>query len=232
MKNENKLTIPQWAISDRPREKFLTKGKASLTDAELIAILLRNGSSDESALDLAKRLLALNQNSLNLLAEKSTGELTEISGIGTVKAITIQAAFELGQRRRAEKVTKQRKISSSADILELMQGKLANLKHEEFWAIYLNQGAALLRMENIGKGGLTSTTVDVRLIMKRAIELSATAIVLCHNHPSGELKPSQQDIQLTQQIKKATEMLNISLLDHIIIHNDNCYSFLEDGILG
>lgn len=231
MKNENKLTIPQWAISDRPREKFLTKGKSSLTDAELIAILLRNGSSDESALDLAKRLLALNQNSLNLLAEKSTEEMTEISGIGTVKAITIQAAFELGQRRRAEKVTKQRKISSSADILELMQGKLANLKHEEFWAIYLNQGAALLRMENIGKGGLTSTTVDVRLIMKRAIELSATAIVLCHNHPSGELKPSQQDIQLTQQIKRATEMLNISLLDHIIIHNDNCYSFLEDGIL-
>ncbi|MBO4232441.1 MAG: hypothetical protein J5862_04310, partial [Bacteroidales bacterium] len=177
MKNENKLTIPQWAISDRPREKFLTKGKSSLTDAELIAILLRNGSADESALDLAKRLLALNQNSLNLLAEKSTVELTEIAGIGTVKAITIQTAFELGQRRRAEKVTKQRKISSSADILELMQGKLANLRHEEFWAIYLNQGAALLRMENIGKGGLTSTTVDVRLIMKRAIELSATAIV-------------------------------------------------------
>ena len=231
MKNDNKLTIPQWATSDRPREKFLAKGKSSLTDAELIAILLRNGSSDESALDLAKRLLLLNHNSLNSLSEKSIEELMGITGIGIVKAITIQTAFELGQRRRAEKVTKQRKITTSADVLELMQGKFFNLPHEEFWVIYLNHSATLLRTENVGKGGLTSTTVDVRLIMKRAIELSATAIVLCHNHPSGDLRPSQKDIQLTQQIKNIAAMLNISLLDHIIIYNDYCYSFSDDGIL-
>ena len=231
MKNVSKLTIPQWATSDRPREKFLAKGKSSLTDAELIAILLRNGSSDESALDLAKRLLLLNHNSLNSLSEKSIEELMGITGIGIVKAITIQTAFELGQRRRAEKVTKQRKITTSADVLELMQGKFFNLPHEEFWVIYLNHSATLLRTENVGKGGLTSTTVDVRLIMKRAIELSATAIVLCHNHPSGDLRPSQKDIQLTQQIKNIAAMLNISLLDHIIIYNDYCYSFSDDGIL-
>ena len=231
MKNDSKLTIPQWATSDRPREKFLAKGKSSLTDAELIAILLRNGSSDESALDLAKRLLLLNHNSLNSLSEKSIEELMGITGIGIVKAITIQTAFELGQRRRAEKVTKQRKITTSADVLELMQGKFFNLPHEEFWVIYLNHSATLLRTENVGKGGLTSTTVDVRLIMKRAIELSATAIVLCHNHPSGDLRPSQKDIQLTQQIKNIAAMLNISLLDHVIIYNDYCYSFSDDGIL-
>lgn len=231
MKNDTKLTIPQWALPDRPREKFLSKGKASLTDAELIAILLRSGSADESALDLAKRILSENDNSLNKLSEKSIVELTKINGIGTVKALTIQAAFELGRRRRVERVVRQKKISSSTDILELMQEKLANLKHEEFWVLYLNQGANLLRMENIGKGGLTSTTVDVRLIMKRALELSSTAIILCHNHPSGELKPSQPDILLTQQVKKAATILNISLIDHIIMHNDNCYSFLEDGIL-
>ena len=231
MKNENKLTIPQWAISDRPREKFIVNGKSALSDTELIAILLRNGSGDESALDLAKRLLADNSNSLNLLADNSVANLTKIKGIGSVKAITLLAAFELGQRRRVEIVTQRKKISSATDILELMQPKLANLKHEEFWALYLNQAAALLRMENIGKGGLTSTPADVRLIMKQALELAATAIVICHNHPSGSLNPSQQDIQLTQQVKNAANIMNITLLDHVIIHKDNFYSFREDGIL-
>ncbi|MCQ2285566.1 MAG: DNA repair protein RadC [Bacteroidales bacterium] len=231
MKNETKLTIRQWAESDRPREKFLDKGKSSLSDAELIAILIGNGTAKESALDLAKRILVLNNNSLNQLANKSIDELTAISGIGPAKSITLQAAFELGQRRRAEKVERKKQIQSSADIQELMQRKFDGINHEEFWVLFLNNGAALLKIENVGKGGLTSTTVDVRIIMKRAVELCATALVLCHNHPSGDIKPSQADIRLTQQIKNAAQFLDLKILDHIILGKENYYSFLAEGIL-
>lgn len=231
MGNDDKLTIPKWDKSDRPREKFLEKGHSALSDAELLAILLRTGSTHESALDLAKRILSSNENSINKLAEKSIADLTKINGIGIVKAITLQTAFELGLRRRAEKVEKKKKITTSLDILEIMQTKLTSLTHEEFWAIYLNQAANVMQISNIGKGGLTATTVDIRLIMKIAIEHSSTAIILCHNHPSGDVRPSQADIKLTQQIKEAAELFSIRILDHLIVHKDNYYSFFAEGLL-
>lgn len=226
----DKLAIKDWSISDRPREKYLTKGFHTLSDAELIAILIRTGSTEESAVDIGIRLLALNKNDLNKVAEMPLKELMKISGIGKVKAITIKTAFELGQRRRVEKVLVKKKIVSATDAVEVMQDKIVNLRHEEFWAIFLNQNATIISINNFGKGGITSTTVDVRLIIQKALEINATGIILCHNHPSGELRPSDQDIVLTRQIVEATKLFNIKIIDHIILHNDHFYSFISEGM--
>lgn len=226
----DKLAIKDWSISDRPREKYLAKGFHTLSDAELIAILIRTGSSDESAVDLGIRLLAMNKNDLNRLAEMSTKELMAINGIGKVKAITIKAAFELGQRRRAEIVSIKKKIKSATDVSELMQDKIAHLEHEEFWSIFLNQSNSILGVDNFSKGGITSTTVDIRLIIKKAIEYNATGLLLCHNHPSGKVNPSEQDLNLTRQLVNAAKMFNIRVLDHIILHKDLFYSFNSEGI--
>jgi len=228
---KQRLTIPEWDVSDRPREKYLSKGKNALSDAELIAILFRSGSSQESALDLARKLLTYCDNSLNQLANLTIEDLIKIKGIGNAKAISLQVAFELGKRRRAESVISRKKIKSTNDILELMQHRLVDLKYEEFWVIYVNQSSAIIKMENISKGGLTSTTVDVRIIMKIALECFATGLILCHNHPSGEVKPSDADIKLTQRIKSAALTLNLSVIDHVIISNDKYYSFFNDSML-
>lgn len=226
-----KLTIPRWDISDRPREKYIAKGKNALSDAELIAILFRSGTAQESALDLSRRLLSICDNSLNKLAYLTIEELVKIKGIGHAKAVSLHAAFELGRRRRSETIENRKKIKCTADIIELMQHQLADLKHEEFWVIFINQSSTIIKMENISKGGITSTTVDVRLIMKTALECFATGLILCHNHPSGEVDPSHADIQLTQRIKSAAELLNISLIDHIVMSNEKYYSFFSEGIL-
>ena len=226
-----RLTIPEWSVSDRPREKYLTQGSRHVSDAELIAILLRNGSRDESAVDLAKRLLVNNGNSINQLAEMSVDDLVQTKGIGKVKAITLHAAFELGRRRRAENIEQAKKISCPEDVVALMQSRLAEQEHEEFWAIFVNQAAAILKVESVGTGGLTSTIVDVRLIIKAAVAINATGMFLCHNHPSGNLKPSPQDIALTQKIKHAAEILDIAMHDHIIIHKEAFYSFFAEGLL-
>jgi DNA repair protein RadC len=225
-----KLTIPRWDISDRPREKYITKGKNALSDAELIAILFRSGTAQESALDLSRRLLSICDNSLNKLAYLTIEDLVKIKGIGHAKAVSLHAAFELGRRRRSETIENRKKIKCTADIIELMQHQLADLKHEEFWVIFINQSSTIIKMENISKGGITSTTVDVRLIMKTALECFATGLILCHNHPSGEVQPSQADIQLTQRIKSAAELLNISLIDHVVMSNEKYYSFFSEGI--
>ena len=226
-----RLTIPQWAASDRPREKYLTYGGRYVSDAELVAILLRNGSRDESAVELAKRLLADNENSLNQLAEMSVDELVRVNGIGKVKAITLHAAFELGRRRRAEGVEQAGKITCMEDVVALMQSKLAELDHEEFWVIYVNNANIILKVEQVGSGGLTSTIVDVRNIIRTAVFVSATGLFLCHNHPSGKLKPSENDILLTQKIRKASEMFDIHVTDHIIIHKEESFSFFAEGLL-
>ena len=227
----SRLTIPEWSVADRPREKYLAQGSRYVSDAELVAILLRNGSRDESAVELAKRLLINCGNSINQLAEMSVDDLVQTKGIGSVKAVTLHAAFELGRRRRAENVEQAKKISCTDDVIALMQSKLAEQTHEEFWVIFVNQSMTILKVERIGAGGLSATLVDVRLIIKSAVAVNATGLLLCHNHPSGCLKPSPQDISLTHRIKKAAEVLDIQIHDHIILHKESAYSFLAEGIL-
>lgn len=225
------LTIPEWSVSDRPREKYLAHGGRFVSDAELIAILLRNGSKDESAVELAKKILVANDNSINRLAEMTIADLQRMNGIGKVKAITLHAAFELGRRRRAEEVEQAAKITSLDDVISLMQSKLAELDHEEFWVVYVNQANTILKVEQVGSGGLTSTTVDIRSIIKTAVAVSATGLFLCHNHPSGNLKPSEPDITMTQKVRKAAEMFDIRIQDHIILHKEDAYSFYAEGLL-
>ena len=230
-KLSKKLTIKNWNISDRPREKYLEKGFHSLSDAEIIAILIRSGSSQETAVEVSRNLLAQHQNNLNSVADLSIHDLMKINGIGEVKAITIKAAFELGHRRRAEKIVEQQKIHSPLDIVELMQDKIAHLKHEEFWAIFLNNTSKILAIDNFGKGGITSTVVDVRLIIQKAIAYNATAIMICHNHPSSDLSPSREDMQLTEQIQKAAKYMNIRLIDHLILYKETYFSFNDRGMI-
>jgi DNA repair protein RadC len=229
--SHSKLTIPDWAIQDRPREKYLSLGFNSLSDTELIAILLRSGTKNESAVDVARNLMAECRNSLNHLSEIPLNKLVKIKGIGKVKAITLLVAFELGKRCRVAVVEQRRKIDTTSDLVELMQTKNARLGYEEFWIIFVNQGLFLLGIENFGRGGLTSTSVDLRLILLKAMELKATGLFMCHNHPSGDLLPSQTDLALTSQIKDAARLLSMQLLDHIIICKEAYYSFAENDML-
>jgi DNA repair protein RadC len=226
-----KLTIPDWAVQDRPREKYLASGFSSLSDTELIAILLRSGTKSESAVDVARNLLSDCRNNLIRLAETPLNKLMKIHGIGKVKAITLQVAFELGKRCRAAAVEEKRKIVNPTDLVELMQIKNAYLDYEEFWVVFVNQGSLFLGLKNFGKGGITSTSVDVRLIVQKALEIKATGIFVCHNHPSGDIEPSKSDLQLTAQIKNASGLMHIQLLDHIIVCKEEYYSFLENGLL-
>ena len=229
---ENKrLTIKEWSVQDRPREKYAKNGAIALSDAELIAILLRTGNESESAVELAKHLLSSSDNSLNALSEKTLQELSEIKGIGQVKAITLLTAFEIGRRIRSEKVELKPHIQNSLDVVNLMQAKIAYLNHEEFWVIYLNNANTILKTVQISKGGITSTEVDTRIVMQEAVILKATQIILCHNHPSGSVKPSKADIALTEKINKISRIMDIILVDHIIIHRENYYSFAEEGRL-
>ena len=229
---ENKrLTIKQWSVQDRPREKYAKGGAAALTDAELIAILLRTGNPNDSAVELAKKLLSDSGNSLNTLSGRSLRELSQIKGIGQAKAISLLSAFEIGNRIRAEKVEQQLQIQSCLDVVSLMQNKIANLEHEEFWTIYMNQANRILNTVQISKGGISNTPVDTRIIMQQAVLNKATQLILCHNHPSGSVTPSRADIQLTEKLRKAADLMDILLVDHIIIHKEEYYSFVEEGRL-
>jgi len=224
-----KLTIKEWSVQDRPREKYAKNGAVALSDAELIAILLRTGNSAESAVDLAKKLLASSGNSLNNLSDMSLRELSQIKGIGQAKAIALLTAFELGKRIRSEKVEESQQILHSRDVVNLMQDKIAYLDHEEFWGIYLNQANRILKTCQISRGGISTTGVDTRVIMQEAVLNNATQIVLCHNHPSGSVRPSRADIQLTEKLRHAAELMDLLLVDHIIIHRERYYSFAEEG---
>jgi DNA repair protein RadC len=232
MKYENKsLSIKSWAEDDRPREKLLLKGKEALSDAELIAILIGSGSRNESAVDLAKRILNTIENNLNKLGKLSVTELQKFKGIGEAKAISIITALELGRRRRLEEALVKAQINSSKAVFEIMQPLIGELEHEEFWVLYLNNSNKVLLKELVSKGGLTGTLVDVRMVFKKAVELYATAIILCHNHPSGKLQPSEADKSITKKIKMAGDTLDIKVLDHLIITENAYFSFADESLL-
>jgi DNA repair protein RadC len=228
---KNSLTIKQWNEDDQPREKLLSKGIIILSDAELIAILIGSGNRQESAVELAKRILKSINNNLLELAKLTTADLMKFKGIGEAKAISIITALELGRRRRLEEALAKPKISSSKSVFEVMQPIIGDLQHEEFWIIYLNNANKIQLKTQMSKGGITGTLVDTRLVFKRAMEITATSVILCHNHPSGTLKPSSSDISLTKKIKEGGEILDIKVLDHVIITEGSYYSFADEGIL-
>jgi len=224
-------SIKAWAEDDRPREKFILKGRSALSDAELLAIQLGSGSRNESALDLAKRILASVGGSYKRLAKLSVEELIEFKGIGNAKAINILSALEIGRRREDRDENNKVVINNSNKIYKEFYTILNDIDHEEFWCMFLNTSNGVIRKEKISKGGIDSTIVDVRVVLKRALLLSATAIVLIHNHPSGNVKPSQSDKVITKKLNEASSLMSISLLDHIIIGDKKYYSFSDEGVL-
>jgi DNA repair protein RadC len=225
------FSIKNWSQDDQPREKLRDKGKAILSDAELVAILIGSGSREESAVDLCKRILASVDNNLNALGKLSIKQLMAFKGIGEAKAISITAALEIGRRRRLEEGLKLEKITSSRSVYDIMQPILGELPHEEFWILYLNNSNKVIQKNQLSKGGITGTLVDVRLVLKNALETGATALILCHNHPSGTLKPSQADRDITQKLKTAAESLDIKVLDHLIVIEKAYFSFADENIL-
>ncbi len=222
--------INQWAEDDRPREKFLLKGKSSLSDSELLAILIGSGSRNESAVQLCQRILFFVDNNLNQLGKLSIQKLTEFKGIGEAKAITIAAALELGRRRRTEEAEELKKITSSKVVFEIMQPIIGELPHEEFWILYLNNSNKVIHKAQLSKGGIIGTIVDCRIVFKTAFEQNATSIILTHNHPSGKLLASDADREITRKLKLAGQQLDIFIIDHIIITENGYYSFQDEGI--
>lgn len=230
MPNSN-LTIKDWAEDDRPREKLRDKGAQQLSNAELLAILLGSGTKTETAVDVAKRVLSISKNDLKELGKKSLSDFIQVKGIGEARAITIMAALELGRRRRAETSEEPDRITGAADVAELFISLLGDLSHEEFWVLFLNRSNKIIEKRKVGQGGLSATVVDVRLIAKSAINNLASAIIVAHNHPSGNLQPSESDKQITRKLSDALDLFDINLIDHIIVSTDSYYSFAEDGLL-
>jgi len=222
--------ILSWAEEDRPREKLLLKGKAVLSDAELIAILIGSGTRELSAVDLSKQILQSVNNNLNELAKLSINDLMKFKGIGDAKAISIAAALELGRRRKESESLKKQKITSSADVYEAIRPYLMDLQHEQFWIILLNRANEVIRPQQISIGGVSGTVADPKIIFKAAIEHLASAIILVHNHPSGNLTPSQADKELTKKVKGGGQTLDIPVLDHLIFSNNGYFSFADEGI--
>ncbi len=228
--DDKRLTIREWAIDDRPREKMLRKGVQSLTDAELLAILIASGNNNETAVELSRRILHECQNNLNELAKLTINDLCKrFNGIGPAKAITIMAAMELGKRRKLAETLERKKITASKDLFELFEPILADLPHEEFWVAFLNHANKVIDLKRLTQGGTTQTVVDLPMLLKMAIEKSAQIIVVAHNHPSGQNRPSHEDEVITQKIKAGCEAIGIRLLDHIILAHDKYYSFIDDG---
>ncbi|MGB2705088.1 MAG: DNA repair protein RadC [Chitinophagaceae bacterium] len=228
---EHKYSIKQWAKDDRPREKLLLNGAENLSNSELLAILIHNGSKEKTAVDLAKEVLKLGKDNLGELGKLSIKELMKIKGIGEAKAITIAAALELGRRRQAAVPLEKLAVSSSDDIAHFLQAKLKDYRHEVFAVLFLNRANKINHFEIISEGGITGTVADPRVILRKALEEDAVNIILCHNHPSGSLKPSRADEQLTAKIKEAARYLDITVLDHIIVSEDGYYSFADEGLI-
>lgn len=225
------LKITEWAEEDRPREKLLLKGKQSLSDAELIAILIGSGTKSLSAVELSKQILQKVDNNLNELAKLSVKDLKKFKGIGEAKAIAIVSALELGRRRKISDASKKIKIKSSKDVYELMKPHLLDLAQEEFWIVLLNRANIVIKKEQISLGGVSGTVADPRLIFKKAIEGLASAIILVHNHPSGNISPSEADLILTQKLKEGGRLLDTPVLDHIIFTDETFYSFADEEVL-
>jgi len=232
VKNDLKhLTIKSLSEDDRPREKLATLGRQNLSDAELIAIILGSGNKKETAVQLAQRMLSENNNNINQIAKLGLAELKKYNGVGEAKAVNIAAAFELGRRRNDFETNQKVKITSSEVAFKMLQKRLSDLPHEEFWILILNRANQVVKEEYLSKGGISGTVVDVRLICKAAIENNASGIVIAHNHPSGQLIASEQDKNITKKLKEALKTFEIALLDHLIIGDQKYYSFADDGIL-
>ncbi len=226
-----KMPIKNWAADDRPQEKLLAKGVSSLSDAEIIAILIGSGNRSETAVELSKRILSSVENNLNQLGKLSINDLIKFKGIGEAKAISIVAAMELGKRRKLSEILQKAQITDSKDVFEIFSGILSDTPHEEFWVLFLNRSNKVIDKHKISQGGIHATVVDTKLILKHAIEKLASGIILCHNHPSGNVKPSKLDIEMTNKISKAAKYIDTKLLDHVIIADKDYFSFADEGLL-
>lgn len=225
------LNIKDWSPEDRPREKLLLKGTSALSEAELVAILIGSGTANASAVEVAKKVLAAGQNNLNELARLGVKDLMKVKGIGEAKAITIVAALELGRRRKDVEQNDKPKIASSRDAYEHLKGDLMDLSREEFWILLLNRAHRIIKKKRVSEGGVSGTVADPRVIYKIALEDLASGVIVAHNHPSGNLQPSQSDIDLTKKLKEAGKFLEVQLLDHLIVAGNKYYSFADEGIL-
>ena len=228
---EHKYSIKQWSKDDRPREKLLYSGAENLSNSELLAILIHTGTKQKSAVDVAKEVLKLGKDNLVELGKLSVKELMKIKGIGEAKAISIAAALELGRRRQAAASLEKTMVKTSSDIASYLQTKLKDFRHEVFAVLYLNRANKINHFEIVSEGGITGTVADPRIILRKALEEDAVNLILCHNHPSGSLKPSRADEQLTIKIKEAARFLDITVLDHIIVSEDGYYSFADEGLI-
>ena len=229
--NQTHLNLKSLAQDDRPREKLVALGRQSLSDAELLAIILGTGNKTETAVQLAQRMLHQNKNNINEVAKLSLNDLKKFKGIGIVKAINIAASFELGRRKSDLDSLERIKITSSKTAYQLLQKRLSDLPHDEFWLLILNRANQVIKEEFISKGGISGTIVDVRLICKSAIENNASGIIIAHNHPSGQIIPSKQDKEITIKLKSALILFDVSLLDHLIIGDLNYFSFADENLL-
>jgi DNA repair protein RadC len=225
------LKITDWAVEDRPREKLIKKGMSSLSDAELLAILISSGTRKKSAVDLGRELLGIVNNNLNSLGRLSVSDLLKIRGIGPARAVTISAALELGRRRNLAMLPDANHIRGSKDVADIFIPLLSDLSHEEFWVLFLNRSNRVIDRMKISQGGISGTVTDVRIIMKNAVEHLASGLIVCHNHPSGNLNPSESDAKITNKIKDAGNLMDIQLLDHVIIAGNDYYSFADNGLL-
>ena len=231
MPKNQSFPIPDWAEEDRPREKLMTKGVASLSNAELLAILMRSGSPEDNAVELARKILSDFSNNLVELGKATLVQLKSYRGMGEAKALSIIAALELGRRRNTGEIIEKKQIMNSKDIFMLFHPKLSDLPHEEFWILFLNNANRYLDMQRLSVGGLSSAAADVRLIMKLAVEQLASCIALCHNHPSGNVTPGSYDMLVTRKVKEGGALLDIRLIDHVIIADNKYYSFADEGTL-
>lgn len=225
------MNLKSLAEDDRPREKFLLKGKSAVSDSELLAIIMGSGNRDESAVELARRILNSVENNWHRLSQLSLQDLMKFKGVGEAKAISIATALEIGNRRSQQEVIERQQITSSKDAFDILQPHLSDLSTEEFWAIFLNHQNKILYKTCLFRGGIASSVADVRVIFKTALEHFSTQIIVAHNHPAGSLKPSKEDINITQKIKEAGKLLDIDLLDHLILTQNKYYSFKDEGIL-
>lgn len=225
------MSIKFLAEDDRPREKFLLKGKNSLSDSELLAIIMGSGSRDETAVELAKKILASVNNNWHQLSLLTIKDLMKFKGVGEVKAISIATALEIGKRRAAQEIPEKPQISSSRNAYDLLKLHLADLRTEEFWALFLNQNNKVIHIAQLTQGGINQSIVDIRILFKTALEHFSTGVIISHNHPSGNLKPSAEDITITKKVKEAGDLMSIQLLDHLIITQNSYLSFADEGLL-
>jgi DNA repair protein RadC len=231
MKAYDNISIRNWALEDRPREKALAGGIQTLSDAELVALLIGSGTRKTSAVDLARQILYMAGNSLDQLGKYAVTDLKKLKGIGQAKAITIVAALELGRRRKLDDTPQLVRISSSMEVFNLMHPILSDLPHEEFWVIFLNRSNKVIGKQKISQGGITGTVTDIRLILKLALDKLATSLILCHNHPSGNMQPSEADTSITRRLKESALLMDISLLDHVIIAGKSHFSFADENMI-